>query len=125
MSSKAREIVVSRDHQSGELFAANKMDELAEMFAPDAKFMVPGIPIIVGRQAIKAHLQGLRQLYSSYGGEHIQEEVLEFGDDQIVWRGKLVTEQNGQMVDATKYIDYIKKIDGKWFTEIAIFNSDQ
>jgi len=122
--SDPKEIVRTRNAQFEKLFNENKIDELVDTwYTPDAKFMNAGQPTIVEHAGIKTVFQKLREISDRV--RLIEEEVIPFGNDAILDRGKVNVLKGEEIVDVGKYVVLHKQTNGKWQTYIDMFSSDR
>jgi len=106
------------------------IENVMNLMAPDAVFMIDDLPIIEGQEAIReAQLNWYADTsidFSSYRSELVDIEVSISGD-MAYTRGREhynIISPEGTIENWSKWVDIWKKIDGKWKVMVVIGNSD-
>lgn len=104
------------------------VDEAAAFYLEDAVVLGAGIPIIHGRDGVRAMYQEFMGsgMVKDFDATTTHLEVFASGDvgyEYGVNRMTLNT-PDGEMLDVAKYLAIWKKVDGEWYVAALAFNSD-
>jgi uncharacterized protein (TIGR02246 family) len=95
---------------------------IASVYAPDARVMPPGSPVVTGG-AIEQFWQGV--LGMGITGAVLKTTSLEERDDVAVEEGQYEMGVGSAVVDAGKYVVvHRRQPDGEWRMDLDIWNSD-
>jgi ketosteroid isomerase-like protein len=104
------------------------IDKIMSFFSTDAVMMEPGMPGIVGTQAIrKTQFADTTILWNTYSGNIDIIEVSASGDLAYARGTDRVSlkKPEGLIEDVGKWVDVWKKIDGEWKCIVNIWNIDK
>lgn len=95
---------------------------VANLYAPDAKFMMNGAPAFVGREQIQSALSMIIKM----GITRVDLTTVDVwgNEDYVTEEGQLKLYAGDQEVDQGKYVLLWKNIDGQWHLFRDCFNSD-
>ncbi|MGY1636636.1 YybH family protein [Geodermatophilus sp. SYSU D00742] len=97
---------------------------MASVYAPDARLLPPGSPVVEGSAAIEQFWRGLLE-QGPLGGALKTVSLEELGD-VAVEEGQYEMRAGGTVVDVGKYVVvHRRQPDGSWKWARDIFNSDQ
>ncbi len=97
-------------------------EAVARLYTPDAKFMVPGMPPLEGREAIQNYIQG--GMDSGLASiELTAHEIQSHGSNAHEVGTFTLTTANGETADRGNYVVIWKRINGKWHLRRDIINS--
>lgn len=119
---------VAKLNQSwGAFYNAGDADGLANLYSDDAVVMPPGVPALVGRDAIRAFIASDSAATKAAGlTMNISSSDMNVTPDLAWDRGSFtVTDASGAAVDSGNYVSVITKKDGKWYLHRDIWNSDR
>lgn len=104
--------------------AFNEQDTVAggSLYTEDAIFMEPNTPSIVGREAIAATFAN--PALAEMDLELTHQEAITSGDLGYVYGTYTMKDAGGNQVDAGKYVEIHRKVDGEWLMDRDIYNSD-
>jgi len=109
-------------------YNAHHPDSLAALYADDAILMMPGSPMVKGRDAIKAayakDIAGMEKAgYLNNQGKDMNITV----SGETGWESNTytITDKAGKQIDAGKYVTVFGRKDGKWAIVRDIWNSDK
>ena len=96
---------------------------VAAMYAEDGKRMPPDMPIVEGREAVQAQVQGgMDQGLAKVEIETVEVRVHE---DNAWSRGTFKTmDADGNVTSEGKWVNISKWADGKWMVHLDIWNMD-
>jgi uncharacterized protein (TIGR02246 family) len=104
------------------------LDGVLEIYAPDAKFLPPGSPMLEGT----ANIRGFFQMMLEAGARALELDpvVVDGNDDLVVdvgrYRLTMAPPGADPVIDVGKYVDVLKRQpDGRLRLAYDIFNSDQ
>lgn len=100
---------------------------LAELYADDAVLMMPGVPVVRGRDAIKTAYQKDMDAMTKAGNMNNQGSDSEIGTSgNLAYESNSfnITDKTGKKIDSGKYVTVFAKKDGKWVIVRDIWNSD-
>lgn len=112
-----------------EAAARRDLDAMMEIYAPDARELLPGMPPIVGRPAIRGFYAELIETYPRFEHEFEAGEILVAASgDLAVVRGTYrftPDARRPQEAQSGKFVGVWRRRDGAWRLLINISNSDQ
>lgn len=96
---------------------------VAAMYLEDGKRMPPDMPIVEGREAVQAQIQGgMDQGLAKVGIELVESMV---SGDMGCSRGTFKTmDADGNVTSSGKWVNVSKYVDGKWMVHLDIWNFD-
>lgn len=116
------------DEQWRQAAARRDLDGMMAIYAPDARELLPGLPPIVGRDAIRSFYGDLIDRFPRFSHEFEADEIMMArSGDLAVARGRYrftpdtlntADEQSGKFVGVWRYVD------GDWRLQINISNND-
>ena len=109
--------------------ARRDLDGMMAIYAADAQELLPNMPSLVGRDAIRAFYQGLIEQLPRFTHEFAPDEItVATAGDLVVVRGSYRFTPDTlkpQDVDVGKYVGVWRYRDGEWRLSINISNSNQ
>lgn len=108
-------------------YNAGDADGLANLYSDDGVVMPPGVPALVGHEAIRNFI-ATDSAAAKAAGMTMNIASSDMGvTPDLAWdRGTFtVTDASGATVDSGNYVSVIKKVDGKWMLFRDIWNSDK
>ena len=108
-------------------YNAGDADGVANLYSDDGVVMPPGVPALVGRDAIRNFIASDSAAAKAAGlTMNIASSDMGVTPDLAWDRGSFtVTDASGATVDSGSYVSIVKKKDGKWFLFRDIWNSDR
>lgn len=132
MDSRTSEQSIARiealDDRWREAAARRDLDAMMAIYAPDARELLPGLPPIVGRDAIRAFYGDLMDRFPRFSNEFETDEfIVARSADLVVARGRYrftpdTLDTDGS--DSGKFVGVWRYRDGDWRLQINISNSD-
>jgi len=118
----AKQEIIDANKEYMDKFSVADSVGIANLYAPDAKFMMNGAPSFVGR----AQIQSALSMIIKMGITKVDLVTVDvWGDeDYVTEEGALTLFVGDQQVDQGKYVLLWKNIDGKWYLYRDCFNSD-
>lgn len=99
-------------------FEAGDADAVAQCYAPDAVFWLPGAPMMQGRDAIREGYAGFFKDVTIKSATLVEMGRTTHGDDTSSWGTftvVTVSKQDGsETTEVGRYTDVSRKIDGRW-----------
>jgi ketosteroid isomerase-like protein len=122
-----RDEVLALNEGFGKAISNQDVEKLLDYYAPDAKLLPPGVPMLEGAAAIKGFLQMM--LEAGARGLELDSVLVDGNDDLVVdvGRYRLTMEAPGgePVIDVGKYIAVCKRQgDGSLRLAYDTFNSD-
>ena len=122
-SDEISEIGEMFDYRFERFISANGPNEMSRVYVEnvteDAVWMPPGIPPVRGREATRSWVENFFSNFELIVEAHQYEEPV-IGDGVAYRRftatGRYVLKETGEEIEFDqKYMDYLKKVDGKWY----------
>jgi uncharacterized protein (TIGR02246 family) len=109
--------------------AARDTDAVVSMYTDDARFLPAGMPLVEGREGIRAAWVGFLSTpgldLSATSGNPIITEAGDMVIDVGGYSMKFTGPKGEAMEDVGKYVTVYRKVDGQWKIVVDIFNSDK
>jgi ketosteroid isomerase-like protein len=124
---KEKKIIYQQTQEWYELEDKKDLDTIMEKFISyDTIFQVPGIPPLVGKEAIRNFMPQFFENLISISGETTRIEVADSGDlaYNLLASTAMVNGPDGPVEDKQKTLIVWKKINGKWKAIAGSFSSD-
>lgn len=112
-----------------EAAARRDLDAMMEIYAPDARELLPGMPAIVGRATIREFYAGLIETFPRFEHHFEADEILVAGSgDLAVVRGTYrftPDARRPQVTQVGKFVGVWRRRDSAWRLLINVSNGDQ
>jgi len=121
-STEIYDAIAAADEEFGATFSKGDAAGMAALYTETAQLLPPNSDFLTGRQEIQAFFQALMDM----GIKEAKLEAIEVErhGDTAIEVGKFALEgDEGQVLDAGKYIVIWKREDGQWKLHRDIFNS--
>lgn len=124
----AAERIRALDEGWARAVAARDLDGMMSIYAEDARELLPGLPVVVGREAIRAFYQGVIEQLPRFS-HHFEplEFVVAESEDLAVMRGAYrftADHMHPEAVETGKYVGIWRRRAGDWRLALNISNSD-
>lgn len=120
--------ILALDRAWKDAAARRDLEGMMRIYAPDARELLPGIPAVVGRNAIGAFYRNLMERYPRFRHAFEAEEiVVAASGDLAVVRGTYEFTPDSLVPDegqAGKFVGVWRRRRGEWRLQMNISNSD-
>ena len=126
-SDSARQALEANIARWATFFNAGNADSLAMFYAPDARTLPPGMPMVSGRDSIRAMLAGYFAAGKTEGATFQVQSVSANGPIAVergTFRMTFTTTGGQPMTSAGKYLAHWRRMDGQWQMVEDIWNDD-
>jgi ketosteroid isomerase-like protein len=116
------QVIRQRSQQLATAFNAKQIDAIVELYADNSVFMPPNVPVLRGREPLRAFYEDLIGRATNLTLE--TEDVAGYGPLAYETGSYSLVYQDGAVRDRGKYVFVWRKTNDTWRTEKTIWSSD-